>query len=124
MVVDVSTNSSSYIQVQLGDSGGIETTGYYGSVTDGAGTTLLWTTGVTLFAGISAPLSVSGSVVFTLQDAATNSWTVTGLVWRSDNLIAQTVGYKALSAVLDRLRLTTVNGTDTFDAGSINIMYE
>jgi hypothetical protein len=29
-----------------------------------------------------------------------------------------------LSATLDRIRLTTVNGTDTFDAGSVNIMYE
>lgn len=29
-----------------------------------------------------------------------------------------------LSGVLDRIRITTVNGTDTFDAGSINIMYE
>jgi hypothetical protein len=33
-------------------------------------------------------------------------------------------GSKSLSAALDRVRLTTVNGTDTFDAGSVNIMYE
>jgi hypothetical protein len=33
-------------------------------------------------------------------------------------------GNVTLSGVLDRLRITTVNGTDTFDAGSINIMYE
>jgi hypothetical protein len=30
----------------------------------------------------------------------------------------------ALSSTLDRIRITTVNGTDTFDAGTINIMYE
>jgi hypothetical protein len=30
----------------------------------------------------------------------------------------------ALSGTLDRVRITTVNGTDTFDAGSINILYE
>jgi hypothetical protein len=30
----------------------------------------------------------------------------------------------ALSGTLDRIRITTVNGTDTFDAGTINIMYE
>jgi hypothetical protein len=30
----------------------------------------------------------------------------------------------SLSGALDRIRLTTVNGTDTFDAGSVNIMYE
>ena len=29
-----------------------------------------------------------------------------------------------LSATLDSVRITTVNGTDTFDAGSINILYE
>jgi hypothetical protein len=30
----------------------------------------------------------------------------------------------ALGGVLDRVRLTTVNGTDTFDAGTVNILYE
>jgi hypothetical protein len=33
-------------------------------------------------------------------------------------------GTIALSGTLDRVRITTVNGTDTFDAGSINILYE
>jgi hypothetical protein len=33
-------------------------------------------------------------------------------------------GEVSLSGTLDRVRITTVNGTDTFDAGSINIMYE
>jgi hypothetical protein len=33
-------------------------------------------------------------------------------------------GSKTLSDTLDRVRLTTVNGTDTFDAGSVNIIYE
>jgi hypothetical protein len=33
-------------------------------------------------------------------------------------------GSKTLSDTLDRVRLTTVGGTDTFDAGSVNIMYE
>ena len=33
-------------------------------------------------------------------------------------------GTKTLSGTLDRVRITTTNGTDTFDAGSINIFYE
>ena len=33
-------------------------------------------------------------------------------------------GVKSTSAVLDRVRITTVGGTDTFDAGEINISYE
>jgi hypothetical protein len=35
-----------------------------------------------------------------------------------------TNGTKTTSATLDRVRITTVNGTDTFDAGTINILYE
>jgi hypothetical protein len=33
------------------------------------------------------------------------------------------VGYKSLGSVLTRIRLY-MNGTDTFDAGSVNILYE
>ena len=33
-------------------------------------------------------------------------------------------GLLNLGSTLDRVRITTVNGTDTFDAGSINILYE
>jgi hypothetical protein len=33
-------------------------------------------------------------------------------------------GSVTLSGTLDRVRITTVNGTDTFDAGTINILYE
>lgn len=29
-----------------------------------------------------------------------------------------------MAIILARVRVTTVNGTDTFDAGTINIMYE
>jgi hypothetical protein len=33
-------------------------------------------------------------------------------------------GTVTLSGTLDRVRITTVNGTDTFDAGTVNILYE
>jgi hypothetical protein len=33
-------------------------------------------------------------------------------------------GDVALSGTLDRIRITTVNGTDTFDAGTINVSWE
>ena len=41
-----------------------------------------------------------------------------------NNYASYGAGLKTLSGTLDRIRITTVNGTDTFDAGSINIMYE
>jgi hypothetical protein len=34
------------------------------------------------------------------------------------------VGLKSTASALARVRITTANGTDLFDAGSINIMYE
>jgi hypothetical protein len=40
------------------------------------------------------------------------------------NSAASSAGAVTLSGTLDRVRITTVNGTDTFDAGSINILYE
>jgi hypothetical protein len=42
----------------------------------------------------------------------------------NDNGVTIGTGSLALGGTLDRVRITTVNGTDTFDAGSINIMYE
>jgi hypothetical protein len=63
--------------------------------------------------------------VLTLMNAATFLWAAHGNIGLSNSasLIA-TAGVKALSAVLDRVRITTVNGTDAFDAGSVNISYE
>jgi len=55
-----------------------------------------------------------------------NTWTGTGAFGREtgSNTMFFSAGVKALSGTLDRVRITTVNGTDTFDAGSINILYE
>jgi len=55
-----------------------------------------------------------------------NAWVANGAFARSDAALVQNFGqgFKPLSDTLDRIRITTVNGTDTFDAGSINIMWE
>ena len=120
----VSTNGSSIIQVQLGDSGGIETTSYSGqawaaSVNSGVVTTGLYTS--TLNAAVN---TLSGVVQFVLQTGTT--WIGTGVlnVTNASNVGYQTMSVKTLSDTLTQVRITTVNGTDTFDAGSINILYE
>ena len=67
----------------------------------------------------------SGGVSITLEDVSSGIWTCCGVL--SDGSAARsylTSGTKTLSGTLDRVRITTVNGTDTFDAGSINILYE
>ncbi len=62
-------------------------------------------------------------MVFTLTNG--NSWTANGSIGQQGAAtIGLTAGYISLGGTLDRISLTTVNGTDTFDAGTINIMYE
>ena len=126
----VSTNGTSPPQIQIGDSGGIETTGYIcsNSVIVASVGTANFTTGFGI--GVStgqwgATRVVGGSIALTLLNLATNTWSASGSVGSSDiTAMYVTAGAKSLSATLDRVRITTVNGTDTFDAGSINILYE
>lgn len=115
----VSTNGTSIAMVQLGDSGGVETSGYSGS-NNGSN----FSTGFQ-FGGAVASCVRYGTLVLTLINSANNTWACFGVIGRSDAGNADYVGgVKSTSAVLDRVRITTVGGTDTFDAGEINISYE
>jgi hypothetical protein len=63
-----------------------------------------------------------GNIVLTL--VGSNAWTGTGNFYNSIDGVAMSAGTKTTASTLDRVRITTVNGSDTFDAGSINILYE
>lgn len=123
----VSTSGTSPYLVQLGDSGGIETTGYVstsiGSDTASGDLGGDSTAGF-IIARISASDIVSGHMVITLFDASTFAWVSSEVTKNNTGITTAGGGDKALSATLDRIRITTVNGTDTFDAGTINIQYE
>lgn len=124
----VSTNGTSEVIIQIGYSGGVETSGYLGSGTNLAASSVLTTTQTTgfSFGAWAAAASVgSGSMTWSLVSASTNTWAGAGVIARS-NTTGTGVGAasKALSGTLDRVRVTTVNGTDLFDAGTINILYE
>lgn len=120
---DVSTNGTSLIQVQIGDSGGIETTGYSCGAFQHLDTPANSTTGFLLVATISAGSAVSG--IATLVKIDGNLWAFSSTIgFSSAATAAMSGGSKTLTDVLDRVRLTTVNGTDTFDAGKFNIIYE
>ena len=127
MFSGVSTSGTSVPLVQIGSSGGVETTGYLGTTSFFSGTGAASsnsTTGVRLDNGGEAATNIrQGSIV--ICNLTGNTWTFSGSVGLSDLTRSCVVSYsKALSGVLDRIRITTVNGTDTFDAGSINILYE
>lgn len=121
--VGVSASGTSLLQIQLGDSGGVSITGYNGHASyDVTGGSSL--TGFLISPRADPAASHHGQMVITLHELATNTWTYASNVNYSGNYTASGSGSKSLSGTLDRIRLTTVNGTDTFDAGSINIMYE
>ena len=122
----VSTSGTSNWLVQLGDSGGVENTGYLS-----VGTFLGATTGGTSYtAGFGLPIGNATHVaqgLIILSNLNGNGWTASGSLAGSGSaagFIYSTSGAKTLSATLDRVRITTAGGTDTFDAGSINILYE
>ena len=120
----VSTNGTSPIQVQLG-AGSVDTASYNGQISSGQGNNTNYTTGfyVVQSTGASASGTYYGQLVISLLGS--NLWVASGLI--GHNIAAAgfiTSGVKTLSGALDRVRITTVNGTDTFDAGSINILYE
>ena len=116
----VSTNGASPVIIQFGDSGGVEVTGYQGTTGDG-GTPNQYSSGYRT--GPGTPGVLHGQSV--ISSFGSNTWAESHIFGRSDSAIVMYGGgSKTLSGTLDRVRITTVNGTDTFDAGSINILYE
>ena len=124
MFSGVSTNGSSNWQVQIG-SGSFTVTGYVGSSTllDSVVSSTAFTAGFGVRAN-AATIAVSGALVLTLVTG--NTWAASGTFSGSTSAVSTITsgGVLALSGTLDRVRITTVNGTDTFDAGSVNILYE
>ena len=129
MFSGVSTNGSSVKQIQIGDSGGIETTGYSASSayfnTSGSFNNIQATSGF-IINSVVATDAIAGSFIISCLDTTTNTWTINGSAATGNTATALLLsgGAKSLSSTLDRVRITTVNGTDTFDAGTINILYE
>lgn len=121
----VSVSGTSVIQVQIG-SGSITTTGYVSAASILSNTTVSSsvTSGFALLQQNAATYAHSGHAVIT--NISSNIWVQSG-VFSNSNTAAFTStsgGNISLGGTLDRIRITTVNGTDTFDAGSINILYE
>jgi hypothetical protein len=131
MLSGVSTNGTGAIQVQLG-TGGTPTytiASYSGSVAtivaSVVGNSNL-STGFTAGASISAASTLFGSLVLT--NITGNTWTAMGVIGRGDEQRCDYVGGSiALGAALTAVRIigsATGNPADTFDAGSVNILFE
>lgn len=114
----VSTNGTALPIVQIGSTT-FDVSGYSGSYSDGT---------VTAFSsGFRCGGALASNVHYatvTLTNMGGNLWacSVNGSFAAAGTYAAN--GSKALSGVLDRVRLTTDNGTDTFDAGTLTVHYE
>jgi len=123
----VSTSGTSNYLIQIG-SGSITNTGYV-SASISAQSSASSSAGATSTAGFIATSSISAAYLFSGFIYLIN---ITGNTWVENATIVDAIGDRAasssgnvvLSGALDRVRITTVNGTDTFDAGSVNILYE
>jgi hypothetical protein len=124
MLSGVSTNGTSNLVFQLGDSGGIENTGYTATGIDINSTIgVIYTTGFGIGNNQNATNPISGSATFLLSNSA-NNWVCNGACSDTNTRVWVFTGNKTTSATLDQVRITTVGGINTFDAGSVNILYE
>jgi hypothetical protein len=122
----VSTNGTSNPIIQLGTGGGptYVTSGYLGASanTDGAPSATNFTAGAGIDTSAAADI-IHGSITFSNHSG--NSWAWQGVLANSNTARGiTTAGSVPLGAALTAVRITTVGGVDTFDAGSINILYE
>jgi len=121
----VSTNGTGQTILRVGD-GAIVSSGYSGSYGNlqHTGTTIITgeTTGFRVHNNTAAYAMYGAVTLFKISDT---KWVASGLIMSTGmNALLPTGGVITLSGALDRVRITAVNGTDTFDAGTINIMYE
>jgi hypothetical protein len=119
----VSTNGSSNYLIQIG-SGSVTTSGYTSSGGTNGGTQATSTAGFVLTGTQSGSDTQLGHAIITL--VGSNIYVCSSILGEYSSAARSNMagGNVTLGGALDRVRITTVGGTDTFDAGSINILYE
>ena len=131
MFHEVNSNGTSDYLFQLGNFAGIDTTNYYnytvrlGTTTPGSGSS--FSDGFHFQNNNSAELK-SGQIIFTRlssESAGFPIWTALGFQVNDTDNGAPTGGSHQMSiSNLETIRFTTANGTDQFNNGVINILYE
>jgi hypothetical protein len=125
MFSGMSGSGTSAFLVQLGTAGGVVSTGY--TATGNAFNQSNGTFGSSSTAGFvihnrNAADVFSGSM--SIMNISSTNW-VASFSGKSLNTVCHSGGGDvAIGSTITSLRVTFANGTDTFDAGSINIMYE
>ncbi len=119
----VSFSGAAVTDITIGDSGGLETSGYVGAGAEVETANSALTTSTAEFiikSDGSAANTLSGIAVLTLLNASTFTWSFSHSLGFNTNRCVFGGGVKSLSAELTQLQISG----GTFDAGSINIMYQ
>jgi hypothetical protein len=123
MFSGVSTSGTSISMVQLGSTT-FATTGYFSNRSGINGSAAFNSSSTT---GLLCGNAAAGDTAFgmiTIANISGNSWVSTMTFSTTTAISSFGGGGITLGGTLDRVRITTANGTDTFDAGSINVMWE
>lgn len=130
MLDQISTNGTSALQIQIG-SGSIVTVGYLSSAIGGVVTNVVtgnvFGSGFVMFGtNLNDAFVYQGRLVLTQLSGSSNTWTANGSMSSTSGALSAYFvdGRLSLGGALDRVRITTIGGSDTFDDGTINIMYE
>jgi hypothetical protein len=121
----VSLDGADDIQVQIGDAGGLETSGYLSASSNNANGSTTAVNNVTTGFHIRSQdgnNSFSGNMILTLQDSANFEWCGSTNVTKGGTQVVSGGGSKALSAELTQLSILDT-GSSSFDAGAVNILY-
>ena len=128
MFSGVSTSGTSHVLIQIGTSGTPTTSGYSsaGSYVNITGSNVGGATSTAGFIIFFSNATYVNSGNFTITNISGNNWTFSGILSNltTATYTGQSAGSGSLSGTLNLVRITTVNGTDTFDAGTVNIIYE
>ena len=122
----VSTNGTSEVEVRIGTASGVEATTYVSTASAinaaGASSSTNSTTGFIVDSGPASGSSRSG--IITISKLTGNTWVFASSLTKDTGANMVGAGAKTLASTLDRVRVTTVGGANTFDAGTIAISYE
>ena len=123
--VDIS--GSDHWLIQIGDAGGIETSGYISTGTSVTAANVVAnvssTAGFAMHNNSGASSTLTGVHCIELTDSTNNTWIGHGTLKSHTNQHVFGAGSKSLSAELTQIKLDTT-GSNTFTAGSVNITYE
>lgn len=122
---DISFAAAGTSRIRIGTSSGLVSTGYSsanGTISN-ANTTVVSTITDGFPGPITGSAAATATIVCTIFNVTGNTWTaITQAIRPTDSLTQNGVGFIALAGILDRISIVAT--TSTFDAGTINILYE